>query len=699
MDEQGAWGAGFLVDQAWAAYSEDRYQEALAATSRAVAAAEQLDDPVLLIRALSIEAATLQMIDDYTAALARWTRIMGVAEDPATRGRLNDPDADEAIAVAYCGWVSTAQHLPSIPMRELFRVLDAGDRWLTATGHRDWRANILFERASVHDSLGESDAAIAAAEEALAVAMQYRDSPGRSLSAHRIALADLLIAAGRASEGWPYVQAMLDDPDSSPLERVAAHEALARCALAAGDTGAACQEARSASLLAAPMGDDVLTDVLDTLVEALQADGDLDAAWQAATRHMEVAGRIGSHYQPYYATRTAVDLALARSDLATVGRLLGELDEHATALDTATGTKYTVETARRYRRLASAGAGDDQPYQTALTKLTRAIDLDPNNAEAIGERGETYRLMGRYEEALTDLTRAIDLDPKYAWAFASRGATYRQMGRYEEALTDLTRAIDLDPKYAWAFASRGAAYRQMGRYEEALTDLTRAIDLDPKYAWAIGERGAAYQRMGRYEEALTDLTRAIDLDPKYAWAIGERGETYRMMGRYEEALTDLTRATELNPTAAWTASGRGRIYRSMARFADALRDFEHGIQLDSNHAISFAGRGETYRMMGKYEEALTDLTRAIDLDPEYTWAVASRGETYRLMGRYEEALAALNRALNLEPVTSPSDAWIIASRGKTYQALGRRDDALADFRQATKLDSSFASLLTHDVDR
>jgi len=61
---RGPWTAGLLVDEAWAAYGEDRYREAVAAASRTVQAARELDDPVLLVRALWIEASALRLMGD-----------------------------------------------------------------------------------------------------------------------------------------------------------------------------------------------------------------------------------------------------------------------------------------------------------------------------------------------------------------------------------------------------------------------------------------------------------------------------------------------------------------------------------------------------------------------------------------------------------------------------------------------------------
>jgi len=352
-EDGGAWAAGLLVDEAWAAYGEGHYQHAVTAAARAAVAGEQLDDPVLLVRALSAEAIALRQMGDHTAALARYTRILGLAEDPATAGRLDHPSVARAVADAHWGWVVSARFLTGIPARELFGVLDAADRWLAATGHKDWRGSVLSERASVYKSLGEMDTAISAAEEALALKIQHPDAPGHTLGACRYLLGDILREAGRAAEAVPHYQAILDTPGVNAWSRRAAHEGLAWCALAAGDPVTGRREARAAVSLAESLGDDALCTSLDVLAAACRADRDLDAAWQVATRYLETAGRIGGHNRPYYAVRVGVDIALDRADLATAKRLLGELDEHAAALDATTGTTTrTSETAVRHRRLA-----------------------------------------------------------------------------------------------------------------------------------------------------------------------------------------------------------------------------------------------------------------------------------------------------------------------------------------------------------
>jgi hypothetical protein len=325
----------------------DRYGPALAAAERAVQAAERLDDPALLVQALDAEADPLWTRGEYGAALARYTRILAIAEDTGSRDRLDQPDALKAVARAYSNWVACALHTGGIRVRELFGVLDAGERYLRSIGRMQWRAGLLLERAGLYDQLGEHDAAVAAGREALAA---YQPDGVYSLAGHRRQLGHFLRRAGRADEAEPLYQAALDDPDTAPYERWSALYGLAWCALDRGDTPAGRRHATAAVREAEPLGDDALSYALAALIQACRDAGDLDTAAAAATRKLEVARRLGGHSNLYYALDWAVAVALERGERDTATELLNELDEHAAALDADTGTSTTAEAAAWYRR-------------------------------------------------------------------------------------------------------------------------------------------------------------------------------------------------------------------------------------------------------------------------------------------------------------------------------------------------------------
>ena len=348
-DPKGSWAGGLLVNEAWRAYEEGRYQQAQSAARRAVDAAMELDDVTLLVRGLRVEADSLTHLGDYRAALARYTRIMGLAEDPSTRDKLNGVRAAEVVAASYWSWVSCARYLSEIGVRDLFRVLDAGERWLVATGHQDWRAAILSERASVHRQLREMDEAVANAQEALAVKEQYRAAPGFTLSTHRSQLGDALRSAGRSAEAVPHYQAILADPAATTWGRDAAHIGLTWCSLDRRDFALAIQHARAAVQLAERLGDDALCVSLDALAAACRLAGDLAEAWRVAERYLEMAGRIGGDDRPYHAARSAVDVALDRGDVAAAARLLHDMERHATALDAAAAVATFADEVRLRR--------------------------------------------------------------------------------------------------------------------------------------------------------------------------------------------------------------------------------------------------------------------------------------------------------------------------------------------------------------
>ncbi|MCP4664377.1 MAG: tetratricopeptide repeat protein [bacterium] len=341
-----------LIREATELGESSQHVAALNAASRAVELARQLDDLVLEIAATVTEAVLLRMLGRHSKALVRYTWLLGVAEDPKFQKQIMDNDLTKTFAKAYVHWVECGSYLPEIPTKKLFSVLTAGENWLRRVGRNHWRAGLLSMHSMLLQDQGYSEEALDLAEEALALKRQNPETPDYPLATHLWRFGNLLSYLHREAEAERYFQEVLDDSGSPPYDKMVALDGLADCALSRSDPATARQHAESAVRLAEGMGDEALCGALDTLVAACRAAGDLDAAAQAADRHLEAARRIPAS-RLYGALMNATDVALDRGDAAAASRHLDEAAPIAEALD----RQAEVETranamARRRRRLA-----------------------------------------------------------------------------------------------------------------------------------------------------------------------------------------------------------------------------------------------------------------------------------------------------------------------------------------------------------
>jgi len=66
------------------------------------------------------------------------------------------------------------------------------------------------------------------------------------------------------------------------------------------------------------------------------------------------------------------------------------------------------------------------------------------------KNGTTLVIDGEYEEAIVELSKAIELDPEYADAYYNRGLAYNRSGEVAKAISDYEKCIELsdDPEVA-----------------------------------------------------------------------------------------------------------------------------------------------------------------------------------------------------------------------------------------------------------
>jgi tetratricopeptide (TPR) repeat protein len=190
-------------------------------------------------------------------------------------------------------------------------------------------------------------------------------------------------------------------------------------------------------------------------------------------------------------------------------------------------------------------------YIDAQKAFGKAIELNPQYAQAYLARGAGYGIFGNYQQAISDFNEAIELNPQNATAYYSRGLTFSVLGNYQQAITDYNKAIELNPQYAGAYFSRGIAYSSLGNNQQAIADYNKTIELNPQNAEAFYNRGVfIYGKLGNYQQEITDLNKTIELNPLYADAYFARGLAYGILGIDQQSIKDIRIAARLGQEKA-----------------------------------------------------------------------------------------------------------------------------------------------------
>lgn len=161
-----------------------------------------------------------------------------------------------------------------------------------------------------------------------------------------------------------------------------------------------------------------------------------------------------------------------------------------------------------------AGAPPDAGRARALQLAAKALDLDPNLAEAVTTEAGVDESKGDLARAEAGYLRAMALNPNYPTAPQWYSELLEKMGRKEEALRFAEQALRLDPLSPIVNLNVGAAREAVGRFDDALQGYRRAIEIDPSMAaahWKIGMLEAFMY--GRVDSGLLWCEKAAALDP------------------------------------------------------------------------------------------------------------------------------------------------------------------------------------------
>lgn len=403
----------------------------------------------------------------------------------------------------------------------------------------------------------------------------------------------LALAAGETDRARSFIAKALQIDPASPfanLRLALVHMNLSREAAGADDSAtrdaemAKCRQLIDRSLALNP--DFSLAKLWKALIAL--SDGDLDTTitmcrqiLQKDPRFYKALATLGEAYtmqavadgaseaqsrEAYAKAQDAYERALAiKPDLSQglygLARLYGLQDKYeiglryarsATAMDpgslAATQMQGTLAI-----ELAKVGGPDSEDYgsliEEAIGCYSKALDLNPRDADNYIERSKLYRQTGKLRLAGADARNAVLFAATDPYAHNVLGLYLLDAGFLEEAASAFATCTQLDEKFDAGYLGRGRALRALGNLEEAEASLDAALDVasaDLKSQMLL-ERGRVREARGNAEGALADFVAARTDDPDSFDAWIAEANALRALNRKDASVAAARSALQLRP--------------------------------------------------------------------------------------------------------------------------------------------------------
>jgi tetratricopeptide (TPR) repeat protein len=157
----------------------------------------------------------------------------------------------------------------------------------------------------------------------------------------------------------------------------------------------------------------------------------------------------------------------------------------------------------------------------AETALARALELAPNDPQAVSLLGWALMLQEKYDDALLNFQRVLMKEPQNSLARINVGYICLKKKIFGEAIEHLSKAIRLDndrKATLYAHYYLGLLYLEREMFEDAQNFLRKSIRLGPNLVEAHFELGRALWFAGDHEGARTAWREGVATNKFNPWA-------------------------------------------------------------------------------------------------------------------------------------------------------------------------------------
>jgi TolB-like protein/Tfp pilus assembly protein PilF len=267
---------------------------------------------------------------------------------------------------------------------------------------------------------------------------------------------------------------------------------------------------------------DEITREIVTALDVQLREGEQHRVWASGTTNLEA----------WECVRLATDACLGGA--AAEQPRARKLIERALELDPNYATAWAMRGWLHFTEAdVGGGLGDRQTFERAQAAAfecgRRALEIDPDCADAMGMLALTHLNAGEHEKAIEMSEKAIALAPNNAELLGGvASAVMRKSGQPERGAELVKKAMRLSPFYRPGLLRALANnYMGMGRLEEAVACYRESLKRESGYLAPYVNMASALGQLGRQDEARAAARDVLEQEPGFSIAAYTAGLSYR----------------------------------------------------------------------------------------------------------------------------------------------------------------------------
>ena len=316
-------------------------------------------------------------------------------------------------------------------------------------------------------------------------------------------------------------------------------------------------------------------------------------------------------------------------------------------------------------------------FADAQAAYRAALAITPDDAEAMSLLGLALVQDNQPDLALPMLSRAVELEPNQAGFRLNLAEGLQNARRYEQALVEVQGVIARDPANARAWEKSGDIAALRNDEDGATAGWERARSLDTgnvSPALKLARLAIARQNLA---QALNILDNAAARTPADPGLLELRCEALAMRRDWSELKATSaywTRACPDNP-ASWRAAARAAFERGL--HAQAVDAFRHVMQLEQLSAANLTVLASLCLHALNIDLARQSLEAAEAMAPDSAEMLSVKALLLMYLGRFAEAEACCRRCLARSPENI--SAYVTLSRLQRGQLSEEHERTLQAF--------------------